>query len=183
MSILYCLYFLDSPNLKGQVPVFISPQEQGSPVIPLGNGLSETSKKVEVMLRLTDSQSVKYVLASSPLWNLWPDIIFCLKVAVLFLWGAPSDERSGLSFDSHCQHYLVHCQNFILFTFYMSHMFYVYTIYTRPLSANAQYSRSCPSICSLHYNSSLDTWMIVHLPTAKFMPLIFSILGFTLLPA
>jgi hypothetical protein len=30
----------------------------------------------------------QYVLVSSPLWNLWPDIIFCLKVAVLSLWGA-----------------------------------------------------------------------------------------------
>jgi hypothetical protein len=37
-------------------------------------------------------------------------------------------------------------------------MFYVYTIYTRPLSSQAQYSWSCPIICSLCYNSSLDTW-------------------------
>jgi hypothetical protein len=93
----------------------------------------------------------QYVLASSPLWNLWPDIIFCLKVAVLCLWGALSAERSGLSLVSHCQQYLVHCQNLIYFTFYMSHMFYVYAVYTRPLSAQAQYSRSCPIICSLRY--------------------------------
>jgi hypothetical protein len=30
--------FQDSPNLEGQVPVFISPQEQGGPVIPPGTG-------------------------------------------------------------------------------------------------------------------------------------------------
>jgi hypothetical protein len=97
---------------------------------------------------------------------------FCLKVAVLSLWGALSDERLSLSFVSHCQQYLVHCQNFILFTFYMLHMFYVYTM---PLLAQAQYSRSCPIICSLHYNSSVDTLMVVCLTMAKFKPLIFSL--------
>jgi hypothetical protein len=55
----------------------------------------------------------QYVLVSSPLWNLWPDITFCLKVAVLSLWGALSDEKSGLPLVSHCQQYLVHCQNLI----------------------------------------------------------------------
>jgi hypothetical protein len=30
----------DSPNLEGQVPVFISPQEQGDPVIPPGTGFT-----------------------------------------------------------------------------------------------------------------------------------------------
>jgi hypothetical protein len=47
----------------------------------------------------------QYVLVSSSLWNLWPDIIFCLKVAVLSLWGALSDERSGLSLISYCEQY------------------------------------------------------------------------------
>jgi hypothetical protein len=52
------------------------------------------------------------VLVSSSLWSLWPDIIFWLKVAVLSLWGALSDERSGLSPVSHCHQCLVHCQRF-----------------------------------------------------------------------
>jgi hypothetical protein len=55
----------------------------------------------------------QYVLVSSSLWELWPDIIFCLKFAVLSLWGALTDERSGLSPVSHCQQYLVHWQNLI----------------------------------------------------------------------
>jgi hypothetical protein len=38
----------------------------------------------------------QYVEVSSPLCNSWPDITFCLKVAVLSMWGALSDERSGL---------------------------------------------------------------------------------------
>jgi hypothetical protein len=40
-------------------------------------------------------------------------IISRLKVTVLSLFGALSDERSGLSPFSHCQQYLVHCQNLI----------------------------------------------------------------------
>jgi hypothetical protein len=35
---------------------------------------------------------------SSPIWSSWPDIYYCLTVTVLFLWGARSDERTGLSF-------------------------------------------------------------------------------------
>jgi hypothetical protein len=40
-------------------------------------------------------------------------------------------------------------------------MFDVYTVYTRPLSAQAQYSRSYSIICSLRYNSSLDSWTVI----------------------
>jgi hypothetical protein len=48
----------------------------------------------------------------------------------------------------------------------------VYTTYTRPLSVQAQYSRSCPIISSSCYNSSLVTWTVVCLTAAKFKPLI-----------
>jgi hypothetical protein len=37
----------------------------------------------------TDGQSVR---------QSWPDIYYCLTVTVLLLWGALSDERTGLSF-------------------------------------------------------------------------------------
>jgi hypothetical protein len=57
--------------------------------------LSKSPSKSHVT---TDSQSVsQYVYVPSTLWNLWPDIIFCLKHAVLSLWGTLSDERTGLS--------------------------------------------------------------------------------------
>jgi hypothetical protein len=49
--------------------------------------------------------------------------------------------------------------------------FYVHTVYTRPLSAQAQYSRSCFIVCSLHYNSSLNTCTVLRLTTTKFKPL------------
>jgi hypothetical protein len=38
------------------------------------------------------------VLVSSPIWGSWPDINYCLTIIVLSISGAPSDERSGLSF-------------------------------------------------------------------------------------
>jgi hypothetical protein len=34
----------------------------------------------------------------NPIWGSWPDIYYCLTVTVLFLSGALSDERTGLSF-------------------------------------------------------------------------------------
>jgi hypothetical protein len=57
--------------------------------------LAKAKVKDKITLRLTVSH---YVLMSSPLWDLWPDITSCLKVAVLFLLGALSDERTGLQF-------------------------------------------------------------------------------------
>jgi hypothetical protein len=38
------------------------------------------------------------LLVSSPMWGSWSDIYYCLTVTVLFLWGALSDERTGVSF-------------------------------------------------------------------------------------
>jgi hypothetical protein len=46
--------------------------------------------KVKVTLRLTVSQSVSL--------GVEPQIYYSLTVTVLFLWGALSDERTGLSF-------------------------------------------------------------------------------------
>jgi hypothetical protein len=50
---------------------------------------------------------------------------------------------------------------------------YLYTIYTRPLSVQAQYSRSCPIINCSCYNGSLLTWTVVCLTASKFKPLRF----------
>jgi hypothetical protein len=55
---------------------------------------------------------------------------------------------------------------------FTSYYMYVYTTYTRPLSVQAQYSRSYPIISSSRYNSSLVTWTVVCLTAAKFKPLI-----------
>jgi hypothetical protein len=53
---------------------------------------TELKVKVKVTLRLTVSQSVS--LGVEP----QPDIYYSSTVTVLFLWGALSDERTGLSF-------------------------------------------------------------------------------------
>ena len=56
--------------------------------------------KVKVTLRLTVSQSV--CLGVEPRLGLMTRFFFLyMKVTVLFIWGALSDERSGLSFVSH----------------------------------------------------------------------------------
>jgi hypothetical protein len=87
---IYCAYFWDSPNLKGRVHVFISPKEQGNPVIPRALGWT-TNAKVKVMLRLTDSQSVglgvKFTLVLVTRYNFLSES--CCVVSV----GAPSLTR------------------------------------------------------------------------------------------
>jgi hypothetical protein len=40
MNVLYCLYFWDSPNQEGQVPVFISPRNRAAQLYPPALGLS-----------------------------------------------------------------------------------------------------------------------------------------------
>jgi hypothetical protein len=60
---------------------------------------------------MTDGQAVnQYVLVSSPLWNLWPDITSCLKVSVRkllsCLYGAPSLRR-GCVCSLHFNHSVV----------------------------------------------------------------------------
>jgi hypothetical protein len=61
-----------------------------------------------------------------------------------------------------------------------SNYMYVYTTYTRTVSSHAQYSRSCPIISRSCYNSSLVTWWVVCLTTAKIKPVIFSFSRFAL---
>jgi hypothetical protein len=51
------------------------------------------------------------------------------------------------------------------------------TIYTRPLSVQAQYSKLCPISSSFRYNGSLVTWKVVCLTAAKIQPLIISMTG------
>jgi hypothetical protein len=46
----------------------------------------------------TDGQSASLHWNKAPIWGLRPDIYYCLTVAGLVIWGAFSDERTGLSF-------------------------------------------------------------------------------------
>jgi hypothetical protein len=46
----------------------------------------------------TDGQSASLSWCQAPIWGLRPDFYYCQTIAVLFMWGALSDERTGLSF-------------------------------------------------------------------------------------
>jgi hypothetical protein len=77
------------------------------------------------------------------------------------MWGTLSEERMGMSFarvtvsnnKSVVSMYNLHFTSYVYVYVYV----YVYTTYTRLLSVQAQYSRSCPIISSSCYNSSLVT--------------------------
>jgi hypothetical protein len=58
--------------------------------------LTKLKVRVKTTLRLKVNQ---LVLVSSPVWGWWPDIYCSLTVTALFLWGALSDERTGLYFE------------------------------------------------------------------------------------
>jgi hypothetical protein len=44
----------------------------------------------------TDGQPASLSWNKTPFWGLRPDLYYCLKVAGLMIWGALSDERTGL---------------------------------------------------------------------------------------
>jgi hypothetical protein len=46
----------------------------------------------------TDGQPASQSWNKAPIWGLRPDFYYCLTVAGLLIWGALSDERTGLSF-------------------------------------------------------------------------------------
>jgi hypothetical protein len=46
----------------------------------------------------TDGQSASLPWNKAPIWGLRPDLCYRQTVAGLFMWGAASDERTGLSF-------------------------------------------------------------------------------------
>jgi hypothetical protein len=46
----------------------------------------------------TDGQSASLSWNKTPVWDLRPDFYYCQTIAGLLMWGALSDERTGLSF-------------------------------------------------------------------------------------
>jgi hypothetical protein len=46
----------------------------------------------------TDGQPASLSWNKAPIWGLRPDFNYCLTVAGLLIWGALSDERTGLPF-------------------------------------------------------------------------------------
>jgi hypothetical protein len=104
----------------------------------------------------------------------WLDTTSCLTITVLSIWGALSDERTGLSFTRvtvSSNKSLVSMHSTL--TSYILLKVCIYYIYTRPLSVQAQYSRSCPIFSRSRYNGTLVTWTAVCLTVANFKPLMF----------
>jgi hypothetical protein len=50
------------------------------------------------VLCYTDGQSASLSWNKTPIWGLRPDFYYCQTVADLLMWGALSEERTGLSF-------------------------------------------------------------------------------------
>jgi hypothetical protein len=106
-------------------------------------------------------------------------VLVSKTVLVLLKSGAPSDEGLGLISCSLCLLSLKF--NIYKFTCIKDNIYlYIYTIYTRPLSVQAENSRSCPILGSSGYNGSQVTWTVVRLTAAKLKPLVFSFPGFAL---
>jgi hypothetical protein len=68
------------------------------------------------MLRPT-VQSDRLPWNKAPIWGLRPDLYYCQTVAGLLMWGALSDERTGLSFARLSQQKYLSCQ-YVQFTCY-----------------------------------------------------------------
>jgi hypothetical protein len=102
----------ESPTLEHQVPIFISARNRVAQfrrllrlaglrwrysTPPPHGGLFGIKVKVKVMLRPT-VQSASLSWNKALIWGLRPDLYYCQTVAGLLMWGALSDERTGLSF-------------------------------------------------------------------------------------
>jgi hypothetical protein len=84
------------PNTDGpfQGPGYIGPASTSN--WP-GKGESESESESELLYNWRSVS--QYVLVSSTIWDFWPDFFF-FKLQPCLIWGALSDERSGLSFVS-----------------------------------------------------------------------------------
>jgi hypothetical protein len=66
--------------------------------------LSKVKVKVKVMLRPT-VQSASSSCNKAPIWGLRPDLYYFQTFAGLLMWGALSDEKTGLLFARLSQQY------------------------------------------------------------------------------
>jgi hypothetical protein len=147
------------------MPILFSLCYNGSLVTWTAVSLTAAKFNLRQPVRVTLPPTVSRwsVLVSSPIWGSWPDIYYCLTFTVLSMSGAPSDERSGLSFvlvivrPLSVNIYRFTCNAHVSDIYTYSD---VYTLYTRPPSVHAENSRSCSFLSSLGYNGSLVTWTV-----------------------
>jgi hypothetical protein len=92
------------PQLEGPSPRTCIPQEQGGPIIPPGTGLLPHAR---VMCYVTtDGPSASLSWNKAHIWGLRPDFYYCQTIAGLLMWGALSDEGTGLSFTMYSVQYI-----------------------------------------------------------------------------
>jgi hypothetical protein len=131
----YCLIW-NSSNLEGQVPVFISARNRVAQLCPQALRLTTYAKVSQSQSHVTtDGQSVsqsvsQYVLVSSPLWDLRPDINSVWNL-LSCLCGAPSLTRGrvcllSVTVSSICPLTSFSCIFCIL---YVMHVLCIYNIY------------------------------------------------------
>jgi hypothetical protein len=74
-------------------------ESRGKYSIPLPHGCTLVFKvKSSHIYITTDSQLASLSWCQSPIWGLRPDFYYCQTVECLLIWGALSDERTGLPF-------------------------------------------------------------------------------------
>jgi hypothetical protein len=111
MTKIYCLRFETPSTWKARLP-YLYPPGSGWPgytpnalvsffVAPTTRRamleiFDPASTKVKSYIT-TDGQSASLSWNKAPIWGLRPDLYYCLTVAGFLMWGALSDERTGLS--------------------------------------------------------------------------------------
>jgi hypothetical protein len=81
-----------------------------------GGSESQSQKQSYVT---TDGQSPSLSWNKVPIWGLRPDLYYCLTVTGLLIWGALSDERTGLSFSRVTVSNSKVCCQYVQFLFYL----------------------------------------------------------------
>jgi hypothetical protein len=96
------------PSPLGLSTIFYCLRFETSHFVASYDSQGPTSTRVAASYKITDSESESYVTTDSqsaslswnkaPIWGLRPDFYCRRTVAGLLMWGALSDERTGLSF-------------------------------------------------------------------------------------
>jgi hypothetical protein len=87
------------PQPGGPVPVFISPRNRVTQLYPQALGSFFVASESESDSYITtDGQAASLSWNKAPIWGLRPDNYYCQTVAGFLMWGALSDERTGLLF-------------------------------------------------------------------------------------
>jgi hypothetical protein len=115
MTTFYCFGFETTPTWRAMSPYVYPPITWWSGYtprywVPFSSPLTSRKATVEVLnpastrvsLILshitTHGQSASLSWYQAPIWGLWTDFYDCQTIAGLLIWGALSDERTGLSF-------------------------------------------------------------------------------------